>query len=299
MRLLIFNHHSVNDLSSIDEVNAFFLELSKGIKKYINRNEIQNSRFFTELENFIKYEIIKGFKVIDAINALSRDLKNIIFDFITMRCNDDCLNNLSKTDEDKITDYEILFADESPGTDYMILSFTLEKNGILLSFNRNRWDHSSIEILKYKDDNTTKDTIDNISSEEHAIELLDKIILDQLPVKNIIYSEKFNDWLLGKTNNHSPDINKVITKINKCVDNEFKIDSNLIKPLINTDVFEIRVGSLGALQHSQIRVLFKFDEEKKYILYGLIKHGEKTYDYSDDIKETNQIFNDIKKQENQ
>lgn len=298
MRLLTFNHHSINDLSSVEEVNTFFLKLSKGIKKYIVANGIQNSRFFTELENFKRYEIIEGFKVIDAINALSRDLKSIIFDLITMRCNDDCLNNLSKTDEDKITDYEVLFEDEAAGTDYMILSFTLEKNGILLSFNRNRWNQSSIEILKYKEHNTTKDTIDNISSEEHAIELLDKIILDQLPIKNIIYSKKFNDWLLSKTDDHSPDIDKVISKINECINNEFKIDLELIKPL-NTDVFEIRVGSLGALQHSQIRVLFKFDEEKKYILYGLIKHGENTYDYSGDIQETNQIFNDMKKQENQ
>lgn len=298
MRLLTFNHHSINDLSSVEEVNTFFLKLSKGIKKYIVANGIQNSRFFTELENFKRYEIIEGFKVIDAINALSRDLKSIIFDLITMRCNDDCLNNLSKTDEDKITDYEVLFEDEAAGTDYMILSFTLEKNGILLSFNRNRWNQSSIEILKYKEHNTTKDTIDNISSEEHAIELLDKIILDQLPIKNIIYSKKFNDWLLGKTDDHSPDIDKVISKINECINNEFKIDLELIKPL-NTDVFEIRVGSLGALQHSQIRILFKFDEEKKYILYGLIKHGENTYDYAGDIQETNQIFNDMKKQENQ
>lgn len=298
MRLLTFNHHSINDLSSVEEVNTFFLKLSKGIKKYIVANGIQNSRFFTELENFKKYEIIEGFKVIDAINALSRDLKSIIFDLIAMRCNDDCLNNLSKTDEDKITDYEVLLEDEAAGTDYMILSFTLEKNGILLSFNRNRWNQSSIEILKYKEHNTTKDTIDNISSEEHAIELLDKIILDQLPIKNIIYSKKFNDWLLGKTDDHSPDIDKVISKINECINNGFKIDLKLIKPL-NTDVFEIRVGSLGALQHSQIRVLFKFDEEKKYILYGLIKHGENTYDYSGDIQETNQIFNDMKKQGNQ
>ena len=101
MRLLTFNHHSIDKNSTIDEVNEFFLELSKGIKKYILENGIRNSRFVTELEKFIEYEIITGYKIIDAIKALSRELKEIIFHLITMRCNEDCLNKLSEEDEKK------------------------------------------------------------------------------------------------------------------------------------------------------------------------------------------------------
>lgn len=298
MKLLTFNHHSIDETSTIEDVNTFFLELSKGIKKYIIKNGISNSRFFTELENFIQYEIISGYKIIDAIQALSRDLKSIIFDLITMKCNDDCLNKLSKEDENKITDYEVIFNNEAPENDYMILSFVLEKKGILLSFNRDRWINNPIEVLKYCDNKTSKAYIDNIATEQHAIEIISKSFLDQLPIKNIVYSKDFNDWLLGKKDSHSPDIHKVIDKINECVQNEFKIDLDLIKPL-DKDVFEIRIGSLGSLQHSQIRILFKFDNEKIYILYGLIKHGNNTYDYTDDINTTNKIFNDIKEQENQ
>jgi len=50
MRLLIFNHHSSNNLNTIDEVNNYFLDLSKGIKKYTKEMKNTQNRFFTELE---------------------------------------------------------------------------------------------------------------------------------------------------------------------------------------------------------------------------------------------------------
>jgi len=295
MRLLTFNHYSIDENSSIDEVNSFFLELSKGIKKYILENGVVNSTFFTELENFKNYEIISGYTILNAIKELSRDLKSIILDLITMRCNDDCLNKLSEEDEESITDYEVVFADEAP-KDYMILSFVLEKKGILLSFNRDRWVNSSIKILKFKDDITEPAYIDNIATEEHASYLIRKDILQKLPTENIIYSDDFKKWFLGNKEGHSPDISKVIIKINECIERNFEIDLDLIKSLEN-EVFEIRVGSLGGLQKSQIRILFKFDGDKKYILWGLIKQGSNEYDYSNDINKTNEIFKEIKELE--
>lgn len=298
MRLLTFNQYSIDESSNVDEVNEFFLELSKGIKKYILANGIKNSRFFTELENFIRYEIIVGYKIVDAIKSLSRDLQSIMLDLITMRCNDDCLNKLSEEDEEKITDYEIIFDNEAPNNDYMILSFVLEKNSILLSFNRDRWVNNTIEVLKYKDDKTDKACIDNIATEEHAEFHIQNSILQKLPTKNIIYSDNFNEWFLGNEEGHSPDISKVIIKINECIERNFEIDLDLVKSL-EKEVFEIRVGSLGGLQKSQIRILFKFDGDKKYILLGLIKHGSNTYDYTNDINKSNEIFAKIKKLENE
>ncbi|HIP27225.1 MAG TPA: hypothetical protein EYG80_06175 [Flavobacteriaceae bacterium] len=296
MRLLTFNHHSIDKNSTIDEVNEFFLDLSKGIKKYILENGIKNSRFFTELENFIRYEIIVGYKIIDAIKSLSRDLQSIILDLITMRCNDDCLNKLLEEEQDEILDYEIIFDNEAPENDYMILSFVLKKNGILLSFNRDRWINTPIEVLKYKDEDTTTAYIDNIATEEHANILIEQNILEKLPAENIIYSEEFKDWLLGKKKGNSPDINKVISKIEESIQDDFKVDLDLIKPL-DKEVFEIRVGSLGGLQKSQIRILFKFDKEQRYILLGLIKKGSNTYDYTCDINKANEIFKTIKERE--
>lgn len=290
MRLLTFNHHSINENSTIDEVNEFFLELSKGIKKYILENGISHSKFFTELENFIRYEIIVGYKIIDAIKSLSRDLQSIIWDFITMRCNDDCLNKLSEEDEDKITDYEIIFPDEAPEKDYMILSFVLEKNGILLSFNRDRWMNTPIEVLKYKDDLTEQAYIDNIATEEHANNIISKSILEKLPKNNIIYSDSFLDWLLS---HDSSSIDKIISKIHKAEKINFDIDGFLIKS-IDKDIWQIKIGTQGGLQQSAIRILFRKSNSKIYILHGFVKQGGTTYNYNNDVFIANQIFKEQK-----
>jgi len=280
MRLLTFNQHSIDENSTIDEVNEFFLELSKGIKKYISVNGIKNSRFFTELENFIRYEIIVGYKIVDAIRSLSRDLQSIILDLITMRCNDDCLNKLSDEDAEQITDYEIIFPDEAPKNDYIILSFVLEKNGILLSFNRDRWIDNTIEVLKYKDDKTDKAHIDNIATEKHAEFHIKNLILQKLPNQNVIYSNVFKDWFLI---HDASTIEKIASKIIEAEKLNFDIDGFLIKS-IDKDIWQIKIGTLGGLQQSAIRVLFKKDTTKIYILHGLVKQGGTTYDYSLDIK---------------
>jgi phage-related protein len=291
MRLLTFNHHSIDESSTIDEVNEFFLELSKGIKKYILENGIKNSRFFTELENFIRYEIIVGYKIIDAIKSLSRDLQSIILDLITMRCNDDCLNKLSEEDEEKITDYEFIFPDEAPESDYMILSFAFEKNGILLSFNRDRWMNSTIEVLKYKDDKTDKAFINNIATEEHAEFHIKNSIIEKLPNENIIYSSLFEDWFLS---HDTSTIDKIISKVNEAKKLNFDIDGFLIKS-IDKDIWQIKIGTLGGLQQSAIRVLFKKDITNIYILHGFVKQGGTTYDYSLDVELAKKNYEELKK----
>ncbi len=295
MRLLTFNHYSIDESSTIDEVNNFFLELSKGIKKYILENGIKNSRFFTELENFIKYEIIKGYKIIDAIKALSRDLQSIIWDFITMRCNDDCLNKLSKEDEEKITDYEIIFPDEAPENDYMILSFVLEKNGILLSFNRDRWIDSTIEVLKYKDGLTEQEFIDNIATEEHANSLISKAILEELPNNNIVYSKSFQNWLLSLDIIHRE---KTIEKLQFVASESFEGGRDKLIEHITTDKIhnlkEVIIGTAGGLSFSNIRVLFKSINTEHYIYHGFIKQNEKDQNktYEEEILNTIKIIKD-------
>ena len=287
MRLLTFNHHSIDESSTIDEVNEFFLELSKGIKKYILENGIRNSRFFTELENFRRYEIVVGYTILDAIRLLSRDLQSIILDLITMRCNDDCLNNLSEEDEEKVTDYDIIFSDEAHEKNYMILSFVLEKKGILLSFNRDRWINTPIAVLKYyKDEDTTTAYIDNIATEEHANILIEQNILEKLPTENIVYSNHFKDWFLLRD---SSSIDKIVSKISEAKKIHFDIDGFLIKS-IDKDIWQIKIGTQGGLQQSAIRILFKKDTTKIYILHGLIKQGGTTYNYSKDIERAKENY---------
>jgi len=299
MRLLTFNHHSIDESSTIDEVNEFFLELSKGIKKYILENGIRNSRFFTELENFIQYEIIVGYKIIDAIKSLSRDLQSIILELITMRCNDDCLNKLSEDDEEKITDYEIIFPDEAYGKDYMVLSFVLEKNGILLSFNRDRWVDTPIEILKYKDEKTTSGSIDNIATEEHATTLLvneEKVIKDNVIDKlsdKVQYTEAFKEWMQLCKISH---IEQTVEKVNFAM--EHKLDRRAgaigkINSLID-NLFEVVVGSPQGMEDAQIRVFFKDFNRITYILYGFIKQNEygMTYEKAGHIDATLKIIKD-------
>ena len=299
MRLLTFNHHSIDENSTIGEVNEFFLELSKGIKKYILEYGIQKSKFYTELENFIKYEIIKDYKIIDAIKSLSRDLQSIIWDLITMKCNDDCLNKLSSEDEENITDYEVIFSDEALENDYMILSFVLEKNGILLSFNRERWVNSSIEVLKYKDTITEPAYIDNIATEEHANYLIRKDILQKLPTTDIIYSNNFKDWLLSLDVIHR---DKTIEKLQFVASQNFEgRRENYIAPIATKKIDhlkEIIVGSAGGMSYAQIRVFFKPYAEKYLILNGFIKQNESNQDekYDEEIEIANTIFEDIEKE---
>jgi len=296
MQLLTFNHHSIDKNSSIDETNNFFLNFAKGIDTYSKNNK---SQLYTDIDNLITYEIASDYKISDAIKALThRDLQLNIAEFMQLRCNQDCLNNLTKDEEDKILDYEIYFKEEGYlAKDYMILAFTLEKNAILLSFNRGIWNTHNIKATKKINYLDTDINFSNIATEEHAQFHIKNNTLQKLSNENIIYSNEFNKWLLNKEEGHTPDIDKVISKIQECIQNNFKIDLELVKPL-DKEVFEIRVGSLGGLQKSQMRILFKFDNEKKYILWGLIKHGSNTYDYAKDIENANKIFKIIKEQEN-
>jgi len=301
MRLLTFNQYSIDENSTIDEVNEFFLELSKGIKKYILQNGIHKSQLFTEIEDFINYEIIKDYKIIDAVKVLQRDVKHYILDFITMGCKDDCLNKLSKNDEEKITDYEVIFPDEAPENDYMIFSFVLEKNGILLSFNRDRWVDSTIEVLKYKDDLTEQVYIDNIATEEHANSLISKAILEKLPNNNIVYSNNFKVWLLSIDTIHR---DKTIEKLQFVASKNFEgRRENNIAPITTEKIKhlkEIVVGSAGGISYAQIRVFFKPHDEKYLILNGFIKQNESNQDkkYDEEIEIANKIFEDIKKETN-
>jgi len=293
MRLLIFNHHSIDEDSTIHEVNEFFLELSHGIKKYILQNGVKNSRFFTELDNFIKYEIITGYKIIDAIKSLSRDLKSIIFDLITMKCNNDCLNNLSEEDEEKVTDYDVIFADEAAEKDYMILAFSLEKEGVLLSFNRDRWTNNSIEVLKYSNNVTTKAYIDNIATQEHATTLINQEILVKLPNKDITYSDSFNKWLLTQASIHRE---KIIEKIIFVSSKNFDGGRENLIEHITTDKIhnlkEIIIGTAGGMSWANIRVFFKSINDKHYIYHGFIKQNEKNQvqTYEEEVIETVKII---------
>jgi len=290
-----FNHYSL----TTDNSNDLLSTLIEGIKTFYLKKPLNNVRFYfyTEMESFWDFQIDNRVTMKDVFHNLQAEYQSFFIQFISQSIeiknifeNEDILNQLPN--------YDVVPKGDGSGEQYYLLALNTDLDGILLSFNRDIWVKSLVEVSKVdnKKNEYTDIVLKNIATKEHANSLVSKAILEKLPTNNIVYSDDFRDWFLGKKEGHSPDISKVTIQINECIEKDFEIDLNLIKPL-DSEVFEIRVGSQGGLQKSQIRILFKFDNYKKYILLGLIKHGSNTYDYSDDINKANELFKKIKELE--
>jgi len=290
MKLLTFNHYSIDRNSSTDEIDNFFLDLVKGIHTYTKSNK---SQLYTEIDNLSQYELSDdGYTISRAIIALKhRDLQLNILDLITSRCNHDCLNKLSENEQEQILNYEIYLKDEGDqAKDYILLAFALENNAILLSFNRGIWSDFKIQGVKKENYTHTDVILYNIATEEHAIFV-------KLPTKNIVYSDSFKNWLLAIEPLHR---DKIIEKIEFVASKNFEGGRENLIEHITTDKIhhlkEITVGSAGGMSFAQIRIFFKSINNEHYIYHGFIKQNEKNQDktYIEEILNTEKIIKDEK-----
>jgi len=286
MKLLTFNHYSIDKNSSNKEINVFFLDLVKGIHTYTKSNK---SQLYTEIDNLSKYELSdEGYTISDAIIALKhRDLQLNILDLITSRCNHDCLNRLSENEQKQMLGYEVYLKEEGDqAKDYMLLAFILENNAILLSFNRGVWTDFQIQGIKKESYNYTDVILYNIATEEHAILL-------KLPTENITYSDSFKGWLLSIEPLHR---DKIIEKIEFVASKNFDGGRENLIEHIRTDKMhnlkEIIVGSAGGMSFAQIRVFFKSIKQEHYIYHGFIKQNKNNQDsfYEEEVSKTVKII---------
>ncbi|MFK5976029.1 MAG: type II toxin-antitoxin system RelE/ParE family toxin, partial [Sulfurovum sp.] len=259
--------------------------------------ENKGSRFYFEEKNIFNLKIIDGYNFGDALKSIKPEISRTLHLFMKQQCNSDCLNKMSDEEIENIIDSNLYFDDEKYDSQkYLILSYSLSKKTFLLSFGKNRWKNYKIIASKVEESgNSEKVILDNIANKEHVVAHYNQKQLDKLPNQNIIYSDSFKNWLL--TNDVSS-TEKIISKINKCVSMEFVSDGFLLKKLQDGDVWQIRIGTEGGLQESAMRVLYKYDEKNCiYILWYVVKQGERDYNYSSDIKKANSIFEEMKKKE--
>jgi len=296
VNLLTLNTLSNENIGTKEEVNDLLLQLVYGIKKFLSYKEYKDSRFYTEEVDILNFEIIKEYKFKEALLSLKRELLHPFYLFMDTKCDGDCLNTMADQEMENILASDLYFDDEAfDGQKYIILSYSLEKKTFLLSFGKDRWVNYKIIANKTEEDGKSEKVIlNNIANKEHVLQHYNEQTLGALPKNNIVYSDEFNDWFLSKD---VPIIEKIITKIDKCNSMKFESDGFLLKKL-QDDVWEIRIGTEGGLQESAIRVLYKYDEASCiYILWYVVKHGEKSYDYTSDIKKANDIFKKMKKNE--
>ncbi len=295
MNLLTLNTLSNENIESKEEVNKLLLQMALSIKKFLNYDEYKTSRFYTEEKNIFEFEIIENYKLKDALNSLKREILVPFYDFLSRRCDTDCLNKMTDGEMENIFDANLYFDDERyDGQKYMILSYCLEKKTFLLSFEKNRWTKYKVIAKKIKENGTSeKVIINNIANQVHVLEHYnDKRTID-LPKDNIYYSKKFISDYLSLTFLSSQE--KILKQIKESLSIKFIVNGDLIKT-VEGDIWEIRVGTVAGLQQSAIRILFKKELEKVFILHIFIKQGEATYDYSNDIKLAKTTYNLLKKE---
>ena len=295
MNLLTLNTLSNENIESKEEVNKLLLQMALSIKKFLNYDEYKTSRFYTEEKNIFEFEIIENYKLKDALNSLKREILDPFYQFLSRKCDTDCINKMTDAEMENIFDANLYFDDEPyDGQKYMILSYCLEKKTFLLSFEKNRWTKYKVIAKKTKENGTSeKVIINNIANQEHVLEHYnDKRIID-LPKDNIYYSKQCISDYLSLTFLSSQE--KILKQIKESLSIRFIVNGDLIKT-IEGDIWEIRVGSVAGLQQSAIRILFKKVLEKVFILHIFIKQGESTYDYSHDIKLAKTTYNLLKKE---
>lgn len=281
MTLLTLNTLSNETINTKEEVDELLLQLVYGIKDFLSYKEYKGSRFYTEEKDIHNFEIINGYKFKDAIKSLKREIVDFFSQFVDKQCDSNCLDKITDKEMENILDADLYFDDEAyNGQKYIILSYCLEKRTFLLSLGTKKWIDYKIIANKVKEDGSSEKVIlNNIANKEHSKNHYNDKQFEKLPKENIFYSQEFKKWFLSYDLSI---VEKIISKINESNANNFDIDGFLVKS-IDADIWQIKIGTQGGLQQSAIRVLFKKDTSKIYILHGFVKQGGTTYDYSSDI----------------
>lgn len=282
MNLLTLNTLSNTDIESKEEVNSLLLQMALSIKKFLSYDEYKTSRFYTEEKNIYEFEIIMDYKFKDALNSLKREILEPFSLFLSRRCDTDCLNKMTDEEMEKIFDADLYFDDEPySGQKYMILSYCLEKKTFLLSFGKDRWTSYKVIAKKIKDGGSSEKVIlNNIASREHVLLHYKDKVIEELPQENISYSDEFKELYLSDYYSESRE--KIVGKIVESMKNGFNIDGFLIKTISN-DIWQIKVGTMGGLQQSAIRILCKKEDTKVYILHMFTKQGGTKYNYAPEV----------------
>ncbi|AYJ79220.1 hypothetical protein AN286_03335 [Aliarcobacter cryaerophilus ATCC 43158] len=282
MNLLTLNTLSNEDIDTKEEVTRLLLEMALSIKKFLSYDEYKLSRFYTEEKDILEFEIIQNYKFKDAIKLLKREVLEPFSLFLSRKCDTDCLNKITDDELKNILDGDLYFEDEPyDGQKYIILSYCLEKRTFLLSFGKNRWTKYKVVANKVKADGSSeKVVLNNIANKEHVLSHYKDKIIEQLPQENILYSDEFKK--LYATDYYADSREKIVDKITESMNSEFRIDGFLVK-VIDSDILQIKVGTMGGLQQSAIRILFKKEVNKVYILHIFTKQGESTYDYVPEV----------------
>lgn len=283
MNLLTLNTLSNKNISTKEEVNNLLSQMAFAVKKFLSFDEYKLSRFYTEEENVEEFEIIENYKFKDAIKSLKRETLDFFSIFLSMKCDNDCLNKITEDEMEKILGSDLYFDGEAfDGQKYIILSYCLEKKTFLLSFGKDKWEKYKVIAHKMeKDGSSEKVILNNIANQDHVLSHYNDKQFDKLPQEDIFYTEGFIKDYLSPTYLGSQ--KKILKQINESLAIQFIVNGDLIKT-IEGDIWEIRVGSVNGLQQSAIRILFKKEREKVFILRIFIKQGESTYDYSNDVR---------------
>lgn len=298
MTLLTLNTISLKTNSVEKElIDKLIYELAVSIVKFWNFKDNNQSRFYTDLKDLMKLDLREGYTFLDSLNRLKMELRQPISEFFSMQCTKDCINKASEEDLEILTSNDLYFdGKDEKIEDSLLLLYCLEKNTFLLSFNQEPWNHHKIVVSKVNGANSEYLELKNIAHKDHVKSHVKDYVSKRMTTisPHLVYSEEVKDFIL-KEDESTQD--KILLKIKQCVDTNFKIDLHLVKAL-SDEVLEIRVGSKGGLEHSQIRILFKFEDDKKYLLWYFIKQGANTYDELSDIQKTNEIYKKLKEKEN-
>lgn len=282
MNLLTLNTLSNEHIESKEEVNSLLLQMALSIKEFLSYDEYKTSRFYTEEKDVLEFEIIKNYKFKDAIKSLKREVLEPFSLFLSRKCDTDCLNEMTDEEMENILDGDLYFEDEPfNGQNYIILSYCLEKKTFLLSFEKNRWTSYKVIAKKVKGGGVSEKVIlNNIANKEHVLSHYKDKVIKELPQNNITYSDEFKELYLNDYYSESRE--KIVGKITESIKNGFNIDGFLIKT-ISDDIWQIKVGTMGGLQQSAIRILCKKVDTRVYILHMFTKQGGTTYNYTPEV----------------
>lgn len=279
-----------------DFIDNLVYELAVSIEKFWKYKDNKRSMFYTDLQNLMMKDLGNGHIFSDSLKTLKMELRQSILEFFSMQCTKDCINKASDKELEVLTSYDLYFeGNVNKIEDSLLLLYSLEKNTFLLSFNKEPWNQHKISVSKVNQTSSECLKLKNISHKDHVeLHIKDHVSkrMDNIS-SDVIYSEEVKKFILEE-NESTQD--KILSMIQQCIDTSFKVDLHLVKAL-KDNVFEIRVGSRGGLEHSQIRILFRFDGDKKYLVWYFIKHGENIYNESADIVKANEIYKKLKDKE--
>lgn len=119
MNLLTLNTLSNENISTKEEVNNLLSQMAFAKAKFW---WIQIEPILYRRKNVEEFEIIENYKFKDAIKSLKRETLDFFSIFLSMKCDNDCLNKITEDEMEKILGSDLYFDGEAfDGQKYIIL----------------------------------------------------------------------------------------------------------------------------------------------------------------------------------